>query len=142
MEQAVGASDSEGGWDWKSAYDACEAAAVLFLRKFGGAMAARAGLAVALLPMLARMARLLPSHTRRSVDGMELRRVKVMNVHRIELTGFTGAMRERLSAYGLFHEIISWKLRMFVPTDPHGAEVLVKLLGRYPLQHIAEREAQ
>ena len=46
-------SDSQGGWDWKSAYDACEAAAVLFLRKFGGAMAARAGSAGALLPMLA-----------------------------------------------------------------------------------------
>ena len=72
MEHAVGASDSEGGWDWKSAYDACEAAAVLFLRKFGGAMAARAGSAAALLPMLARMARLLPSHTRRSVEGEEL----------------------------------------------------------------------
>jgi predicted RNA methylase len=72
MEHAVGASDSGGGWDWKSAYDACEAAAVLFLRKFGGAMAARAGSAAALLPMLARMARLLPSHTRRSVEGEEL----------------------------------------------------------------------
>jgi predicted RNA methylase len=72
MEQAVGASDSEGGWDWKSAYDACEAAAVLFLRKFGGAMAARAGSPAAVLPMLARMARLLPSHTRRSVEGEEL----------------------------------------------------------------------
>jgi predicted RNA methylase len=72
MENAVGASDSEGGWDWKSAYDACEAAAVLFLRKFGGAMAARAGSPAALLPMLARMARLLPSHTRRSVEGEEL----------------------------------------------------------------------
>jgi predicted RNA methylase len=71
MEHAVGASDSEGGWDWKSAYDTCEAAAVLFLRKFGGAMAARAGSA-ATLPMLARMARLLPSHTRRSVEGEEL----------------------------------------------------------------------
>ena len=72
MEQVFGASDSEGGWDWKSAYDACEAAAVLFLRKFGGAMAARAGSAAALLPMLARLARLLPSHTRRSVEGEEL----------------------------------------------------------------------
>src|SRR6185503_14979200 len=72
MEQAFGASVSEGGWDWKSAYDACEAAAVLFLRKFGGAMATRAGSATALLPMLARMARLLPSHTRRSVEGEEL----------------------------------------------------------------------
>jgi hypothetical protein len=66
MEQAVGAIDSQGGWDWKSGYDACEAAAVLFLRKFGGAMAARAGSAGALLPMLAKTARLLPSHTRRS----------------------------------------------------------------------------
>jgi protein strawberry notch len=72
MEHAVGASDSDGGWDWKSGYDAGEAAAVLFLRKFGGAMAARAGSAAALLPMLARMARLLPSHTRRSVEGEEL----------------------------------------------------------------------
>ena len=54
MEQAVGATDSQGGWDWKSGYDACEAAAVLFLRKFGGAMAARAGSAAALLPMLAK----------------------------------------------------------------------------------------
>jgi hypothetical protein len=73
-------------------------------------------------------------------DGMQLRRVKVMNVHRIELTGFTSAMRERLSAYGLFHEIISWKLRMFVPTDAHGVEVLAKLMERYHLQRVADRE--
>jgi hypothetical protein len=73
-------------------------------------------------------------------DGMELRRVKVMNVHRIELTGFTGAMRERLTAYGLFHEIIAWKLRLFVPTDAHGPEVLAKLMERYHLQRVADRE--
>src|SRR5688572_4456727 len=52
MEQAVSATDSQGGWDWKSGYDTCEAAAVLFLRKFGEAMAARAGSAGALLSML------------------------------------------------------------------------------------------
>jgi predicted RNA methylase len=73
-------------------------------------------------------------------DGLELRRVKVMNVHRIELTGFTGAMRERLTAYGLFHEIIAWKLRLFVPTDAHGVEVLAKLMERYHLQRVADRE--
>jgi hypothetical protein len=56
----------------KSAYDTCEAAAVLFLRKYGRAMAARARSAAALLPMLASMARLLPSHTRRSVEAEEL----------------------------------------------------------------------
>ena len=73
-------------------------------------------------------------------DGLQLRRVRVMHVHRIELIGFTDAMRERLTAYGLFHEIIAWKLRMFVPTDERGAEVLARLMERYPLQRIAERE--
>jgi protein strawberry notch len=73
-------------------------------------------------------------------DGLQLRRVRVMHAHRIELIGFTDAMRERLTAYGLFHEIIAWKLRMFVPTDERGAQVLAKVLERYPLQRIAERE--
>ncbi|HEY1244681.1 MAG TPA: strawberry notch family protein [Hyphomicrobiaceae bacterium] len=73
-------------------------------------------------------------------DGPQLRRVRVMHAHRIELVGFTDAMRDRLTAYGLFHEIIAWKLRMFVPTDERGAGVLAKLIDRYPLQRIAERE--
>jgi hypothetical protein len=72
-------------------------------------------------------------------DGLQLRRVRVMHAHRIELIGFTEAMRERLTAYGLFHEIM-WKLRMFVPTDAAGVEVLAKLMGRYHLQRIADRE--
>jgi predicted RNA methylase len=73
-------------------------------------------------------------------DSLELRRVKVMNIHRIEVVGFTGAMRERLTAYGLFHEIIAWKLRMFVPTDVRGVAVLAKLMERYHLQRVADRE--
>ena len=43
MEAAFGASDAAGAWDWKLAYEACEAAQILFLRKFGAAMRARAG---------------------------------------------------------------------------------------------------
>jgi predicted RNA methylase len=74
-------------------------------------------------------------------EGLQLRRVRVMGANRIELSGFTDAMRHRLSAYGLFHEIISWKLRMFVPTDATGVAVLAKVMERYPLQRIAEREA-
>jgi hypothetical protein len=74
-------------------------------------------------------------------EGLQLRRVRVMGAHRIELSGFTDAMRERLSAYGLFHEIISWKLRMFVPTDANGPAVLSKVLERFPVERIAEREA-
>ena len=74
-------------------------------------------------------------------EGLQLRRCRVMGANRIELSGFTDTMRERLSAYGLFHEIIAWKLRMFVPTDTAGAAVLERVLGRWPVERIGEREA-
>jgi len=74
-------------------------------------------------------------------EGLQLRRVRVMGGHRIELSGFTDTMRERLSAYGLFHEIISWKLRMFVPTDASGPAILARVMDRYPIERIGEREA-
>jgi hypothetical protein len=74
-------------------------------------------------------------------EGLQLRRVRVMGANRIELTGFTDQMRDRLRAYGLYHEIISWKLRMFVPTDATGTAILSKLLERYPLERIADRAA-
>jgi hypothetical protein len=74
-------------------------------------------------------------------EGLQLRRVRVMGANRIELTGFTDAMRDRLRAYGLFHEIISWKLRMFVPIDAAGPAILAKVLERYPLSRVAERAA-
>ncbi|MHB8886135.1 MAG: methylase, partial [Methylovirgula sp.] len=74
-------------------------------------------------------------------EGLQLRRVRVMGMGRIELTGFTDQMRDRLRADGLFHEIISWKLRMFVPTDAAGPAILAKVLARYPLTRIAERAA-
>ena len=38
METAFGASDTSGAWDWKAAYEACEVATVLFLRKYGKAL--------------------------------------------------------------------------------------------------------
>ena len=74
-------------------------------------------------------------------EGLQLRRSRVMGVNRIELSGFTDRMRERLTAYGLFHEIISWKLRMFIPTDANGPAVLAKVLDRWPVERIGEREA-
>jgi predicted RNA methylase len=72
MENAFGASDADGGWNWKTAYDACEAATVLFVRKFGPAMRARAASPAAMLPMLAKIASLLPTHTRRSEESEAL----------------------------------------------------------------------
>ncbi|KHJ55187.1 methylase [Aureimonas altamirensis] len=74
-------------------------------------------------------------------EAMQLRRVRVMGANRIELSGFTDAMRDRLRAYGLFSEIISWKLRFFVPTDASGPSILAKVLERFPVERIGEREA-
>ncbi len=74
-------------------------------------------------------------------EGLQLRRVRVMGANRIELSGFTDTMRQRLTAYGLFHEIISWKLRMFVPVDASGPSVLAKVFDRWSVERIGEREA-
>jgi predicted RNA methylase len=73
MEAAFGASDAAGAWAWKDAYEACEAAQVLFLRRFGPAMRTRAaGSAAGFLAMLGKLAALLPSHTRRSEESQAL----------------------------------------------------------------------
>jgi hypothetical protein len=103
--------------------------------------AAQAGDAPALAPDAA-FAALLGGRTVLDLaEGLKLRRVRAMGAHRIELSGFTDAMRDRLSAYGLFGELISWKLRMFVPTDQSGVGVLAKVIERYPVRRIGEREA-
>jgi predicted RNA methylase len=69
MEEAFGGSDAEGRWSWKLAYEACEAAQVLFLRRYGAALLRRPGGAQALLAAIQRLADLLPTQTRRSEDG-------------------------------------------------------------------------
>jgi hypothetical protein len=74
-------------------------------------------------------------------DGLELRRVKVMGEFRIELIGFTDGMVDRLKAIGLVSEIISWKLRLFVPTGASGPAILAGLMERYPLVHLADKAA-
>ena len=74
-------------------------------------------------------------------DGLQLRRVRVMNEHRVELTGFTEGMRDRLRSTGLFSEIIAWKLRFFVPVGPSGPEILARLVERHPLTAVIDRDA-
>ncbi|UFZ02608.1 strawberry notch family protein [Bradyrhizobium ontarionense] len=73
-------------------------------------------------------------------EGLQLRRARVMGVDRIELLGFSERLRDCLRAYGLFGEIISWKLRMFVPTDAGGAAILAKVLERFPIAQVRGRE--
>jgi hypothetical protein len=72
-------------------------------------------------------------------ETLQLRRVRVMGADRIELTGFTEAMRDRLRAYGLFSEIISWKLRFFVPVDTTGSAVLAKVMEHYLVVRVVDR---
>ena len=74
-------------------------------------------------------------------EGLQLRRVNVMGEFRVELTGFTDGMVDRLKAMGLISEIISWKLRLFVPTGANGPTILGALMERYPLVRIADRAA-
>ena len=69
MEDAFGASDASGAWDWKDAYDACEVATVLFLRKYGKALFRKAASPTSRLCVLEKIAALLPTHTRRSEES-------------------------------------------------------------------------
>jgi hypothetical protein len=74
-------------------------------------------------------------------DGLELRRVKVMGEFRVELLGFTDGLVDRLKAIGLISEIITWKLRLFVPIGPTGPAILGALMDRFPIVRIADKAA-
>ncbi|MBN8812388.1 MAG: strawberry notch family protein [Sphingomonas sp.] len=72
MEEAFGASDAEGAWDWKQAYDSCEAAEILFLRRHGPAILDPARDPQGWLRLVERVAALAPTHTRRSQAGQAM----------------------------------------------------------------------
>ena len=72
-------------------------------------------------------------------EGQILARVRAMGVHRIELTGFNDLGVERLKAMGLISEIVSWKLRLFVPTGSDGPVILGTLLERFPISSVSDR---
>ncbi|WP_137935516.1 strawberry notch-like NTP hydrolase domain-containing protein [Mesorhizobium comanense] len=72
-------------------------------------------------------------------DGLILRRSRVMNDYRVELIGFADAMVPRLKALGLIAEIISWKLRLFIPTGGQGSAILASLLDRHTLVGVTDR---
>ena len=76
LSGAFHGTDAEGAWVWKDAYDAAEAAIVLFLKRYGMAMRRQAGAGpqgpATMLSMLERLAALEPSHTRRSEEQIRL----------------------------------------------------------------------
>ena len=72
MAESFGASDAEGAWDWKTAYDACEVAQILLLRRYGATPAVRRLTPVAQLAMWQRLAGRIPTHTRRSLESQAM----------------------------------------------------------------------
>ena len=76
MSAAFGATDAQGAWVWKDAYEAAEAALVLFLQRYARRMRREAGAGpdgpAVMLAMLEQLAALEPSQTRRSEEQIEL----------------------------------------------------------------------
>ncbi|HVH48375.1 MAG TPA: strawberry notch family protein [Sphingomicrobium sp.] len=74
-------------------------------------------------------------------EGQIVRRVRAMNDWRVELTGFNDLGVERLKAMGLISEIVSWKLRLYVPAGAAGADVFAALVDRFPIVRVVDRKA-
>ena len=66
MEDAFGASDADGDWHWKDAYEASEIAQVMMLQRFGKSMLSAAKSPQAFLKMIIKLADLVPTQTKRS----------------------------------------------------------------------------
>ena len=76
MTEAFGATDPEGGWLWKDAYESVEAAVVLFLQRYARGMRRTCGAGAhgprRMLAMLEALSAQEPSHTRRSEEQVQL----------------------------------------------------------------------
>ena len=72
LTEAFGASDAEGAWQWKHAYEAAETAVVLLLVRYGRALLRSAERPDAMLPLLDSIAALDPPQTRRSHEQVRL----------------------------------------------------------------------
>jgi predicted RNA methylase len=133
MIAAFGASDAEGGWAWKTAYDACEAAQILFLRKFGHTMRGRAASASAFLAMLAKLAALLPSHTRRSEESQALQQFSTP----IEL-GFVASAAAAITSADLVLEPSAGTGLLAIHAELAGASLVLNELAD-TRAHLLER---
>ncbi|HEY1258287.1 MAG TPA: strawberry notch family protein, partial [Stellaceae bacterium] len=73
---------------------------------------------------------------------IQMRRSLVMGAYRLELSGFSDRTVPQLKALGLVSEIISWRLRLFVPTaEDRGPAILAALLDRHPVLATRARAA-
>ena len=73
------------------------------------------------------------------VESLALRRSRVMNAWRMEVTGFDPSILPILKALGCRTEIIAWKTRAFLPLGDRPA--LDRLLKRFPQAGETKRQA-
>lgn len=119
MEEAFGGSDAEGLWSWKEAYEAVEAAQVLFLRQFGKSIACDRSPA-GILSILERLGALLPTETRRSETSQALQQFSTP----VELA-FLAALAAGLSADDLVLEPSAGTGLLAVQAEISGAKLLL-----------------
>ena len=74
-------------------------------------------------------------------EGQRLKRVRSMNDWRVELMGFDDLGVDRLKAFGLMTEIVSWKLKLYVPTGTDGPDVFARLVDRFAIVRVVSRPA-
>lgn len=72
MTTAFGASDAEGGWGWRDAYDAIEAATVMQIRRLGPQVARLEDAPAEIAALLASVSALGLTHSRRSEEQVAL----------------------------------------------------------------------
>jgi hypothetical protein len=72
MTMAFGASDAEGAWLWRDAYDAIEAALVLQIRRLAPQVSRLEDAPAEIVALLANLAELSLTHTRRSEEQVAL----------------------------------------------------------------------
>ena len=70
MTPPFGGTDAAGRWTWRDAYEAAEAALILFLQRYAKPMRQRALTPIDMVDLLDRLASLEPSHTRRSEEQL------------------------------------------------------------------------
>lgn len=72
MTTSFGGTDAEGEWSWKDAYDACEIALVLQMRRLAPQIGRVEDAPADIAAMLQALGDLTPTHTRRSEEQVEL----------------------------------------------------------------------
>lgn len=145
MEGAFGASDTSGAWVWKDAYDACEAAQVMMLDKYGVAMRRKTACVTDLVKLFARITALAPSHTRRSEDSQKLQQfstplpLAAIAAHAGQIAP-TDAVLEPSAGTGLLavHAALAGSTLYLNELDPVRADLLSLL---FPLCHVTHHDA-